>query len=212
MASTETTKLHLSDETLAKSYTYPEYRDMIDRLLEEGKTTGENHSEFMIHYTKMNQTRMKRLDKRSELDPELKEKLKGLDRKLYWLVLTEGWCGDAAQNLPILHKMTEATPYIEMRLILRDENLEIMDQFLTNGKSRSIPKLVCLDPETDEVLGTWGPRPQAAQELYLELKEDGEVSTETAAEYLHKWYADNKNEEIQKEFNELIEEWATVEV
>src|SRR5690625_5989577 len=99
-----------------------------------------------------------------------------------------------------------------MRWINRDENLEIMEKFLTNGKSCCIPKLVCLDPETDVVLGTWGPRLQAAQELYLELKEDGEVPTETAAEYIHKWYADNKNEEIQKEFNELIEEWATVEV
>ena len=60
-----------------------------------------------------------------------------------WLVLTEAWCGDAAQSLPIINKMAEVSDNITLRLILRDENLDVMDQFLQNGRSRSIPKLIC---------------------------------------------------------------------
>lgn len=207
MASTETI-WRVPSHVLEKSFTYDEYRDLTEKLLAEGKTTGENHSESMLHYTKINLFRMKRLDKTSSLDSRLEEALGRLDRKLFWLVLTEAWCGDAAQNLPIINKMVQATPNIEMRLILRDENLDIMDQFLTDGKSRSIPKLISLDAETHELLGTWGPRPATVQKLYKELSSQPDFNYPEAAERIHKWYADNKNEEIQQEFLELLEKWS----
>lgn len=197
----------ITPETLESAQTYDEYREMIDNLLSQNKTTGENHSEVMIHYTKMNAHRMKRHDKRSELLPELAERLNKVERPMIWLVLTEAWCGDAAQLVPIINKMAEASPNIELKLILRDDNLEIMDQFLTNGRSRSIPKLICLDAESLEVIGEWGPRPGKAQLLYDSLKDSGDIAYQEVAEYLHKWYADDKGEEIQKEFLPLIEEW-----
>ncbi|WP_372637455.1 thioredoxin family protein [Fodinibius sp.] len=186
---------------------YERYRSLIDGLLEEGKTTGTNHSEAMINYTKMNVHRMNRLDKQVRLSDSLKEALQDVDEDWIWLVLTEAWCGDAAQNIPVLVRMAEQNDHVNLRLILRDEHPDIMDEYLTNG-GRSIPKLVCLEAETLEELGTWGPRPGEAQQKAMQWKDDPEISTKEWAERLHKWYAGNRTEDIQEEFEELIEQWS----
>lgn len=196
----------ITEEVINEAYTYDEYRDMIDKLLEEGKTTGDNHSNAMIHYTKMNVQRMSRWDKRIELNDSLVDILKDVEKEWIWLVLTEAWCGDAAQNIPAIVKMAGTTDNIDIRFILRDQNLDIMDEYLTNG-GRSIPKLVCLNAETLEEIGTWGPRPEVAQEKLMEWKEDDSISKEEWAKNLHKWYAKNRNQELQKEFEQLISEW-----
>ena len=187
---------------------YAEYREMIDELLENGKTTGSNHSDDMIHYTKMNVRRMSRLDKQVELSDSLKQALDSLDEDWIWLVLTEAWCGDAAQNVPALAKMADQSENIELKLILRDQHLDIMDEYLTNG-GRSIPKLVCLDADTLEEIGTWGPRPDKVQEKAMKWKEDSEISKEEWAEKLHKWYAKDKTQLLQQEFEKLIKSWTT---
>ncbi len=196
----------ITPEIIENAYTYEEYRQMIDELLDQDKTTGDNHSEAMVHYTKMNVHRMNRLDKRVQLNDSLVEQVKQVDQEWTWLVLTEGWCGDAAQNIPAIVKMAEHNDNIDIRFILRDQHLDIMDEYLTNG-GRSIPKLVCLDTETLEEIGTWGPRPQSAQQKSMQWKEDDEVSTKDWAENLHKWYAKNKTVELQAEFEELIQQW-----
>ncbi len=197
----------ITRQDIENACTYSEYREMIDSLLESGKTTGENHSEAMLHYTKMNVHRMNRIDKRNKLNPELTDALYSVNRQMIWLVITEAWCGDAAQSVPVIQKMGDESKNIQVRFILRDENLEIMDQFLTNGRSRSIPKLVALDARTLDVLGTWGPRPDEAQKLYDELRSDEEISFQILAERLHKWYADDRTLSIQNEFLPLIEQW-----
>lgn len=194
---------------IENAFTYDEYRELVDNLLANDKTTGENHSESMLHYTKMNVHRMKRLDKQIELNDELVQKLENLDRSLTWLILTEGWCGDAAQIIPTIQKMADQTKAIQTRYILRDENLEIMDQFLTDGRARSIPKLICLDSKTLEVLGEWGPRPDEAQLLFNDLRESEKYSYRERAEKLHRWYTDDKTESVQDEFISLIEKWST---
>jgi len=204
---TEVKNRIVTRDVIDQSLNYSEYRDLIDGLLKSGKTTGENHSESMLHYTKMNVHRMKRHDKRTELRPDVIEKFEKVERKMIWLVLTEAWCGDAAQSVPIINKLAEASGKIELRLILRDQNLDLMDQFLYNGKSRSIPKLICIDAETLEVLGHWGPRPQEAQEMYDTLRGSSDLAYQEVAEYLHKWYADDKGTEVQQEFYYLIDEW-----
>ncbi|HKL19106.1 MAG TPA: thioredoxin family protein [Halalkalibaculum sp.] len=201
-----TTEKHITRELIEEAFTYRQYRELIDKLLERGRTTGDKDSEEIIHYTRMNVQRMKRQDKQISLNESLKEKLENLGSNWIWLVITEGWCGDAAQNIPAINKMAEAAPNIELKFILRDEHPEIMDQYLTDG-SRSIPKLVCLDAESLEEIGTWGPRPAVIQEKAMQWKDDPEISKEEWAEKLHKWYADNKTEEQQKEFEQLIEEW-----
>lgn len=201
-----TTEKLITRERIEEAFTYRQYRELINKLLDRGRTTSDKNSEEIIHYTRMNVQRMNRLDKQITLKESLKNKLENLDSKWIWLVITEGWCGDAAQNIPAINKMAEVSPNIELKFILRDENPEIMDQYLTDG-SRSIPKLVCLDAESLEEVGTWGPRPQSIQEKAMQWKDDPEVSKEEWAEKLHKWYADNQTEEQQEEFKQLIEEW-----
>ncbi|MHB8402766.1 MAG: thioredoxin family protein, partial [Bacteroidia bacterium] len=143
-------------------YTYIKYRDLVYSLADKGKTTGEETKE-KIEYTKLNAQRMHRIEKQVVLNDELKTLLKGVKKNWIWLVLAESWCGDAAQNLPIINKMAEASTHIEMKVILRDENLEIMDAHLTNG-NRSVPILICVDIETGKEIGTWGSRPKAIQD------------------------------------------------
>lgn len=196
----------ITPKVINNAMDYGEYRRMIDKLLERNKTTGTNHSDQMVEYTRMNVHRMDRIDKQIELSDELVNQLKQVEEKWTWLVLTEAWCGDAAQNVPAIAKMAEQNDNIDLRLILRDENLEIMDEYLTNG-GRSIPKLICLDAETLEEKGAWGPRPEDAQQKAMEWKEDPNISKEEWAEKLHKWYADNRTRDIQEEFKKLVSDW-----
>lgn len=184
------------------SMNYKEYRDLIDRLREENKTTGLDHSESMLTYTDLNIARMNKWDKRFEMDADVKNMLRSWERKEIWLVLTEGWCGDAAHAVPVIASMAAASDNIELHLLLRDQNLQIMDQYLTNG-GRSIPKLIRLDADTMEELSTWGPRPQEVQDLFLKMKEAGAEKPEINKE-LQLWYARNRGKAIEKELAQML--------
>ncbi len=132
--------------TAARSYTYDQFLDLLDDLLTEGKTTGANQSEEYLHYAKLNLQRMRRWNKTYETGSGLMALIKKQKPQEWW-VITEGWCGDSAQNLPAIVKMAAASSgKIKLRIVLRDENPEIMDQYLTNGTSRSIPILVSFRP------------------------------------------------------------------
>lgn len=187
--------------------TYEEYRSLIDRLLRENKTTGPNQSEAMLHYTTLNQVRMERLDKVTRLREATLTGLARIRRPLLWLVLTEAWCGDAAQVLPVLHKMARAAENVELKLLLRDEHPALMDAFLTNG-GRSIPKLIVLDAAPRTLLGSWGPRPAEAQQIVMDGKklmaeitdeEEKKKTYQALAAALQKWYARDKTAGIQRE-------------
>jgi hypothetical protein len=190
-------------DVLEHAISYDQFRALTDRLLTGNKTTGNNHSEAMLHYTRMNVHRMKRLDKGPDLIPGLLELLKPADRKMYWLVLVEAWCGDVAQNLPVIARMADASDHIQLGLLMRDEHPDIIDAFLTNG-GRAIPKLIAFDAETLEIMFTWGPRPQAVQELSLKLKSEG-LPYNDAAVMVHGWYAKDKTLSLQNEFAGLLE-------
>jgi hypothetical protein len=103
------------------------------------------------------------------------------------------------ENIPIIMKLAAENPLIQVHFLLRDENLHLMDQYLTNG-GRSIPKLIALDTNTLEELFNWGPRPAAAQDLFLELKSQGL----DYAEPIHAWYAKDKGQHAQKEIIDLL--------
>ncbi|MTI86724.1 MAG: thioredoxin family protein [Balneolaceae bacterium] len=197
----------VSLEILAEAYTYKKYSTLVGSLFEDGRTTNNDNSEGMLNYTKMNIRRSQRWDKRGKLDTELTERLAGFPRDMIWLVLTEGWCGDAAQSLPFIHKMAAASGNIQLKLILRDQHPEVMDRFLTNG-SKSVPKLIALDAETVEVIGEWGPRPVIAQTTYLSERANPEIENSKATENLHLWYARDKGQTLQQEFLTLLDEWA----
>jgi hypothetical protein len=191
---------------IEKAMTFDEYNRLIDRVVAEGKTTGPNQSEELAQYTKLNQARMRRLFKTSELNESLLETALNVKANWIWLILTEAWCGDAAQNIPPIEKIARENDRIKTLYLLRDENLELMDKYLTSG-ARAIPKLICLDAETFGEIGTWGSRPQAAYNLFYNLKEQGLEKSEII-EKIHRWYIEDNTESLQAEFEKLIQNWA----
>ncbi|UOQ79042.1 thioredoxin family protein [Hymenobacter sp. 5516J-16] len=195
----------LSPEHLARAYSYSAYRQMITTLMAEGKTTGTTQSEALTAYAQLNIQRMERLDKQVQVQPELLAAVQGLQQRYVWLVLTEGWCGDAAQIVPVLEKIAQASQgRITTHYLLRDENLDLMDRYLTNG-GRSIPKLIVLRADTLHEVAQWGPRPAAAQELFQAMKAAG-ATHEEFAEKLHGWYAKDKTHHTQQELLRLVNE------
>ena len=188
---------------LFKSHSYQEYRKIISDLLDEGKSTGKEQSEDLIHYSILNETRMNRLDKTIKITDEILSKLKSLKREYIWLVISEGWCGDAAQILPIINKMTLESDKIDLKIVLRDENEELMDLFLTN-KAKSIPKLVIIDRETGSVVNHWGPRPKGAVNLIQNYKEQLGFIDETAKAELQMWYLHDKGISTQNEVIKMM--------
>lgn len=183
---------------------YSQYRDLIDSLAAQNKTTGPDQSEEMVAYGKLNLQRMQRLEKTIVINDELKTVIQGSGRKLLFVVITEGWCGDAAQNVPVFAAMEKASSLLELKLLLRDENPAIMNQYLTNG-AKAIPKLICLDKETMEELFVWGPRPKPCQDLVMELKAKN-ADLKEKGEAVHLWYARDKTQTLQKEITDLIKE------
>jgi hypothetical protein len=168
----------------------------------ENKTTGQDQSAEMIEYARLNIHRMQRLEKTIQLDVQLIEAVKNIRMPIEFIVLSEGWCGDAAQNIPVFALMEKVSANLKLCILLRDENLEIMDAYLTNG-GRSIPKLICVNSQTKEQLFVWGPRPQACQEIMTTMKEQG-LEKKEIAEKIHAWYAMDKTNSLQKEFVVLI--------
>ena len=192
------------EESLSKSYSYSEYRNIVSTLLHDGKATGNEQSEALVHYTELNETRMKRLEKTIAIAIENVQKLQQLQNDYIWLVLSEGWCGDAAQILPIIHKMADSTARIDLKIVFRDANEELMNLFLTNG-TKSIPKLLILDKNTLKVLGDFGPRPKGAKQLMLEYKAEHGMIDETAKSNLQLWYFHDKGASIQQEIMDLMQ-------
>ncbi len=195
----------ITQQHIEKSISYMQYLQLIEQLLQDNQTTGNNHSPAMIDYTRMNQHRMKRLDKTTVLGQLLVDKLQNVNKPWIWLVLTEAWCGDAAQNLPVLAKMAEQNKNISMRIILRDENPEVMDAYLTEG-GRSIPKLICLTPELEEI-GTWGPRPEPVQQMIRDFKKEPDGDYKVFTEKVQLWYAKDKTMTMQAEMIPQLDEW-----
>lgn len=183
---------------LEKAISYEAYKQLVDDLLAAGKATGPDSSEAMVHYSGLNQQRMHRLEKTIQVLPAVREQVSGIGKPQTWLVLTEGWCGDAAQSLPVMHALAVLNPLISLRLLLRDENLELMDRYLTNGVSRSISKLIGLDTATGEELFTWGPRPAALQASFLGMRGEG-LPFNVIKEELQRWYNKDKTVTIQQE-------------
>jgi thioredoxin family protein len=194
---------------LDKSISYEEYFNLIEKLVQEGGTTGNDKSKAFIDYTKLNYSRMKRVFKTTIPSSEVLNTVDCLNDKLTWIVLSESWCGDAAQNLPVLAKIAETNPNISLKIVLRDENPELMDQYLTNG-GKSIPKLICLDEKLNE-LGTWGPRPKFLQDWLHKEKANPTMEMNELKEQFQIWYTKDKGQTLQREMILLLKSWLNKE-
>ena len=187
---------------LEKSMTYEAYKQLIDDLLAAGKSTGPQQSEALTHYSQLNVQRMHRIEKTIQILPEVKDRMIAITRPQTWLILSEGWCGDAAHSLPVMKALADLNPNIQMRILLRDENPELMDRYLTNGVSRSIPKLIAVDPASGMELFTWGPRPTALQEKFYGMRSEG-LPFDMIKEELQRWYNAERTVAIQQELSAL---------
>jgi len=181
---------------------YADYRKLINTLLHIGKITSGEATEHMLHYTKLNVQRMNRIEKTFVPESRTLDVFQSIGKPLKWLVISEGWCGDAAQTLPVILKLVSLNTRIELRIVLRDQHLDLMDQHLTNG-TRSIPKLLILD-EHNFVLETWGPRPLEAKNMVLDFKAKG-LPHDEWVEKIHAWYAKDKGKSAEREIVSIIE-------
>lgn len=118
------------------------------------------------------------------------------------MVISEDWCGDASNSVPVIARFAEAAPSVEIRVVKRDENPELMDRFLTNG-ARSIPLVVVLD-ESLRPIGRWGPRPAELQALVLREKAAGLRPMDDIYREVRRWYARDRGESILRELMSVM--------
>ncbi len=192
----------LPEQVTEKAYAYADYMHLMETVVAENRTTGPKQSEEYAYYTKLNLARMQRLNKKTEINENLQSAIEQVRVPQTWYILTEAWCGDAAQNVPVLAAAATYNPDITIKLLLRDENPELMDAYLTNG-GRSIPKLIAVDDDFNELF-TWGPRPAGANALMLRQKAEPTKTLKEYVEDMQRWYIADKTESIQKELTGIL--------
>ena len=181
---------------LTKAISYKDYRRNVTAELASGAATK------TAAYLPLNDSRMRRIEKTFVPGSDAIEKLASLMEPLQWLVISEHWCGDAAQILPVMNALAEASHgRIRLSIVYRDANLELMDEYLT-GTSRAIPKLIQLNAQ-DEPIASWGPRPTEAQTMGMDLRRDPATAA-TYSEPLHAWYAKDKQGSTERELIDLL--------
>ncbi|WP_106794025.1 thioredoxin family protein [Aquimarina sp. Aq78] len=196
-------------KSIAKGISYTAYVELINSLVEEESTTGVEQLKQRIDFTKLNASRMRRLDKTLTIPEQAKQVFRDMKEKQTWLVLIESWCADGAQTIPVLNKIAKEVPAIDLRVLLRDDNPEFMDLFLTNG-TRSIPKLIIADNDGN-VLNTWGPRSTIATNMVMAYKEKNKKIDDSFKKELQIWYNKNKGEAIVDDLVKMAEDSLTLE-
>lgn len=191
-------------ESLNESMSYAQYITLVNTLVEAESTTGNEKTEALVNYTVLNQRRMKRWDKTIKISDEAKQKIESFNGDVTWLVITESWCGDAAHIMPVINKVAELNDGIDYRIVIRDENDDLMNQFLTNG-GRAVPKLIAIDNTSKEVINTFGPRPSEATRMVQEFKETHGQLTPEFKEELQRWYNKDKGQSIIADLVELLD-------
>ena len=195
----------VTEQVIENGFSYSEFVEFTEKLVEEKRTTGANQSEAYLDYTRMCLQGMNRWNKTAKVSAKMTHLMESIQESQIWLIITEAWCGDGAQSIPYLAKLAELNPKIKLRIIMRDEYPEIMDAYLTNG-ARSIPKLVAFTEDLKVELFTWGPKPLYLMNRHKEYKHDSKgLSYSGFLEEIHLWYAKNKNQDLEAELFPLIQ-------
>ncbi len=195
---------------IASAMTYQEYMHLSEELFAKGRTTSEAdelNTPGHLEYTRLNLQRASRIYKTTVLNSDLQEAVRNIPKKWIWLILSESWCGDAAQNIPVFVRLAELSPALEIKILLRDQHPDVMNAYLTGGTARAIPKLICLDAATLDEIGQWGPRPKEAQDYVMEQKALG-TDHDAMIANVHAWYAKDKTESLQREMLACVREWS----
>jgi hypothetical protein len=190
------------ERVLRDGLTYDAYRELLARAAETARPEGLQGQELeRARYLPLNLRRSLRNEKTFAVSGELASAVAAIRAPQLWMVLTEPWCGDSAQNLPLIARVSQLSPQIDVRILLRDANLDLMDRYLTGGK-QAIPKLVAFDTGGRELF-VWGPRPRGAARLYDQEKQAGRTKEEIG-EKLHLWYARDRGRDFTAEIRLLI--------
>lgn len=183
--------------------TYEQYLDIMKAFSERTDIDPEDDlTRQRVEFTKLNLHRSLRINRTYTVSDDFCKYLAKITTPQLWMVISEVWCGDSCQSLPLIAKFAECNENVTLRILQRDENLDIMDHYLTNG-SRSIPILVIFDEQGNE-LAQWGPRPKPAAELYAREKAKG-LDKDAINASLQLWYSRDRGKAIEKEFLELFE-------
>lgn len=183
-----------------------EYQGLLQQLHEIKSVTGADKSEEMVQYSELNFARFNRLLKTTEINEDIKQEISKSHLEIHFLVLTESWCGDAAQIIPVFEKMIAHNPRWSSEYRLRDENEELMNQYLTNG-GKSIPVFVPFRSDGTQMHNKWGPRPENLQTTIDEWKKEG-ITKEEWIVRVQKWYTADKTQSIQQSLHKWFQDFA----
>ena len=191
-------------KALDKASKFEEYISLIEKLHLENKATSFQDNEEFFNYSKLGLTRMLRVFKTIKLLPEVSSKVESIAEAQTWMLITESWCGDASQTVPVIAKLATLNPQVKLQIVLRDSNEELMQHYLTDG-GKSIPILAILNDKLEET-GIWGPRPEPAQEkvmAYKKLKAPKPHFSQLSAD-LQKWYNKDRGVLTQTEILSIL--------
>ena len=189
-------------ERIKKGLSYSEYTDNTKiKLLTTDVDALSSKEKTRYDFLKLNYQRSSRIEDNFSVPDELKYLVEGLSTEQIWMIITEDWCGDSAQNVPFIVKVAHVNPKINVKIILRDSHPEIMNLFLTN-ETRSIPILAAFDIEGNEIF-RWGPRPKVAQEYVKECIAKG-MSKSDYLEKLHRLYNNDKGYSLMNELTSIL--------
>jgi hypothetical protein len=179
--------------------TFQSYQECFKKITSQSLTIAPYDSEEYREYVKMNEVRQNRWLKNGIIETECIDVILSISQPQEWIIISEPWCGDAAQLIPFIIKLASYNSLIKVSIQLRDSDSEI-EKYLTNG-SKSIPILIVRTK--DQELFHWGSRPKGAQIIVDELK-NNQSDFNHIKEELQKWYNKDAGKAIQKELVELL--------
>ncbi len=187
--------------TARRGLTYDRYLELMAARADRDPAGLTAEEREKITFTGLNLHRARRIARTWRPSAGLTAAMNALPGPQLWLTLTEPWCGDSAQCLPLFAVLAETRSDIDFRLLLRDDNPQVMDRYLTGGK-RGIPVVVALD-ETGGELFRWGPRPAAAQAVFDQAKNEG-LAKPDILERLHLFYGRDRGRALDVELTALL--------
>jgi hypothetical protein len=191
---------------LEQTLTWEQYMALIKSYIGSDDKPELYKAEKMHRYTVANLERMESVLTHINIESKLYNLLSNLSQRWTWVVLAEPWCGDVSQIIPALYTIASCSDQITFRILQSDSHPQVLDQYLT-GESRSIPILICLDSDTYEEIGKWGPRPKVLQDVVKANKDRTDISFGDKVRMIHSWYESDKTKAIQEEFIDLIKIW-----
>ncbi|MEM6645104.1 MAG: thioredoxin family protein [Bacteroidota bacterium] len=191
-------------EAFEQALSYADYVEAWRTHLATPKKELDKTGRIYQYYALYNQGRTTDISETYAPSAAIREALGNFDRPVHWLVLTEDWCGDSAFSLPMIVALAEQSEHVTLRILLRDDNLDLMDRYLTNG-TRSIPKLIAFDPESGRELFQWGPRPAELAGARETWKAEGAEGKELARRGVA-WYENGGWHQVEDELLPLISE------